>query len=146
MADVYLKRTLTGFVPADEASAEATRKYKVGEIYRAKVVKPRSYQHHKLCMALLNLTFENQERYDNFNKFRYAVAVEAGHFDELVAPSGEVFKMPRSLSYDALDEVEFSQVMPALMTVCANLLGGMGLTELEAQVSIYCDQHYGRSA
>jgi hypothetical protein len=146
VADIYLKRTLTGFVPADEASQEVTRKYKVGDVYRAKVVKPRSYLHHKLCMALLNLTFENQDRYDNFDTFRYGVAVDAGHCEDIIAPSGEVFRMPKSISYDALDEVEFTQVMASMMTVCANLLGGMELRELEAQVGIYADNHYGRAA
>jgi len=62
MARLHLKRVLTGFVPADEPSLTLLRKYKVGEVYRADVVKPRSYQHHKLIMALLNLTYENLPR------------------------------------------------------------------------------------
>jgi hypothetical protein len=59
MAQLYLRKTLTGFVCADEASQDVHRKYKIGEVYRADVVKPRNYQHHKLCMALLNLTWAN---------------------------------------------------------------------------------------
>lgn len=146
MAKLYLKRTLTGFVPADEASQAVARKYKLGDVYRADVVKPRSYQHHKLCFALLGLTFENQERYTNFEKFRKAVAIAAGHTEELITVDGEVLFVPRSLSYDELDEVEFSEVMPRLMTVCANILGGMDLGELEAQVALYADEHWGRAA
>jgi hypothetical protein len=146
MARLYLKKTLTGFVPADEASQEVMRKYKLGEVYRGDVVKPRSYQHHKLCFALLGLTFENQERYTNFNIFRKAVALEAGHTEELIAIDGTVTILPRSLSYDELDEIEFGEVMPRMMTVCANILGGMDLRELEAEVSRYADEHYGRAA
>jgi hypothetical protein len=143
---MYLTKTLSGFIPADEASREIWKKYKNGDAYRADVVKPRSYQHHKLCFALLGLTFENQERYSDFTMFRKAVALEAGHVEELIGIDGSVNILPRSLSYDELDEVEFAIVMPKLMTVCANILGGMDLRELEAQVGIYADEHYGRAA
>ena len=146
MAKLYLKRTLTGFSPADDASAETAKKYKAGEVYRADIVKPRSYQHHKLCMALLNLTFENQERYASFDIFRKVVARAAGHVIQYPDANGEMVTEADSLSYDRLDEVEFGKVMPALMTVCAHLLHDMNADELAAQVAIYADQHYGVAA
>jgi hypothetical protein len=143
---MYLRKTLSGFTPADEPSLEIARKFTLHEVYRADVVKPRNYQHHKLIMALLNLTYANQDLYSNFEMFRKAVAVAAGHTEELVTVDGEILKLPKSLSYDALDEVEFTQVSSAMMTVCAKLLHGMGLEELEAEVSRYCDEHYGAAA
>lgn len=146
MARLYVKKTLRGFDPADEPSADLWKKFKVGEIYRADVVKPRSYQHHKLCFALLNLTYSNQERYSNFEDFRKAVAIAAGHTEELVTLHGEIIRLPASLSYDALDEIEFTQVFGAMMTVCAEILHGMNLQELEGEVSKYCDEHYGQAA
>lgn len=151
MARLYLKRTLTGFIPADEPSLDLSRKYKVGETYRADVVKPRSYQHHKLCMALLNLTYTNlphqwEQRYPTFDAFRYAIAEAAGHFIQYVTLEGEVKQMPKSISYDAIpDDVEFGRVMGAMMTVCAKLLD-MAESELAGEVSKYADQHYGAAA
>lgn len=142
----FLRKTLTGWMPADDAARDAWRRYKVGDVYRADIVKPRSYQHHKLCMALLNLTYENQDQYASFDNFRKAVAIAAGHVEELVTLDGEVLLQPKSLSYDALDEVEFSKVMPAMMSVCCKILGGMGYDELEGEVSKYADQHYGSVA
>ena len=143
MARLYLKRTLTGFVPADDASAEDAKRFKVGEIYRADIVKPRSYQHHKLCMALLNLTFQHQERYESFDVFRKVVARAAGHVIEYPDVNGELVVEADSLSYDRLDEIEFTKVMAAMMTVCAHLLHDMNVDELAAQVAIYADEHYG---
>jgi hypothetical protein len=145
MARIFLKRTLTGFMPADADAEEAVRLFKAGQVYRAEVVKPRSYQHHKLIMALLQLTFENQERYANFEHFRKAVAIEAGHVEELVAIDGTIHFLPKSLNYDTLDEVEFTKVGAAMMTVCADILC-VAEPELEAEVSRYCDAHYGRAA
>ena len=143
MARMYLKKSLSGFVPADEPSLEVSRKYKLGEVYRADVVKPRSYQHHKLIMALLNLTYANQDMYTNFEMFRKAVAVAAGHVEELVTVDGEVIRLPKSINYDTLDEVEFTKVAGAMMTVCCSLLKGIGADELEAEVSKYADENYG---
>jgi hypothetical protein len=145
MADLYLRKTLVGFAPADEQSAEAWRKYKLGEVYRAKVVKPRSYQHHKLAMALLTLTFQNQEQFANFDAFRKAVAFEAGHRTSFVTLQGEVIEGPGSLSYDALDEIEFTRVFGAMMTICCGILG-LTAPELEAEVSRYADENYGAAA
>lgn len=151
MARMYLKRTLTGFVAADEPSMTLLRKYKVGEAYRADVVKPRNYQHHKLCMALLNLTFEHlpekyARSYPTFDMFRYAVALEAGHSEAFVTLDGQILTIPKSISYDAIpDDVEFGRVMGSMMTVCASILG-MSAPELEPEVAKYADEHYGRAA
>lgn len=145
MARLYLTRTLSGFIPADEASRELWMKYKSGETYRADVVKPRSYRHHKLCMALLTLTFHNQERFTNFDAFRKAVAYEAGHRETFMTIDGEVKDGPGSLSYDALDEIEFTRVFSAMMTVCCAILG-TSAPDLEAEVSKYADEHYGVAA
>lgn len=145
MARMYLRKTLSGFVPADGPSLEVARKFKLNEVYRSDVVKPRSYQHHKLIMALLNLTYANQEMYEDFEMFRKAVAVAAGHVDELTLPDGEIIRLPRSISYDSLDEIEFTKVAGAMMTVCCSILKGIGREELEAEVSKYADENYGRA-
>jgi hypothetical protein len=97
-------------------------------------------------MSLLTLTFENQERYTNFNVFRKAVAYAAGHIVEYPSLDGEIIREADSLSYDRLDEIDFTKVAAAMMTVCAHLLGDMNLNELEAEVSRYCDDKYGRIA
>jgi len=150
VAKVFLRRTLTGFAPADADAEEAMKGYKVGGIYRAEVVKPRSYQHHKLIMALLTLTYRNlpekyESRWPSFDHFRKAVAVEAGHCEELVSSSGEIYRIPGSLSFDSLDEIQFTRVSAAMMTVCATILD-MSEPELAGEVSRYADDRYGRAA
>lgn len=151
MARLYLKRTLSGFVPADEPSADTARKYKVGEVYRADVVKPRSYKEHCLCMALLQLTYEHlPERYEHtwptFKAFRRAIAEAAGHFEEYVTLDGEIRRSGLSLSYDSIpDNVDFSRVMADMMTICAMILD-MAKPELAAEVSRYASNTYGVTA
>lgn len=147
MARMYVKRTLSGFDPVDEPSCEAHRRFRLGHIYRADIVKPRNYKHHCLCLSLLSLTFENQEGYALFKDFRDAVAIEAGHMETFVSLAGERLRRPKSISYDGIpDDIEFGRVMSAMMQVCSVILGGMDLYELQAEVSKYALTHYGVSA
>jgi hypothetical protein len=152
MARIFLKRTLSGFEPADDEGKDLCRKYKVGEVYRADVVKPRSYQFHKLCMALISLTYCNlpehyHELWPTPKKFRRMLADAIDHVDEFITKDGEVRRIPLSLSYDDVpDDVEFGRLFSAMMTVCAHLLGIADLRVLEAEVSKYADHHYGMAA
>lgn len=145
MARVYLRRTLTGFDLADESSQELARKYKVGGVYRADIVKPRSYQHHKQVMVLLELTYRNlphkyAEAWPTDRKFRRAIAAAVGHVEQYMTVEGEIREVPLSLSYDDLpDEVEFSETAALMFGVCATLLD-MEQPALAREVERYANQ------
>jgi hypothetical protein len=137
MAEIFQKRTLSGWIPADGPSEAEWRKQKLGEVYRAKVTKPRNYRAHCHFMALLELTFQNQEKYTNEREFRRAVALEAGHVQEIATLDGEVYRIPLSYNYDELpDEDDFTKEFGAAMTVCAKILR-MAAPDLEAEVLKY---------
>lgn len=143
MADIYLRRTLTGFVPADAESEETTRNYKVGAVYRASVVKPRSYQSLKLFQALVSLTYSNlPERYHQLwptpQKFRRMLADAVGHVEEFITQDGERKSIPLSVSYDDIpDDVTFRRIYRLMLDVCAHLLNVNNLHELEQEVEQY---------
>src|SRR3954462_9919914 len=123
--DIYLIRTLNGLASADEEAKQAIKRWKIGETLKCKVSKPRCYRNHKHYFALLNITFENQEKYTSFEHFRKAVQIAAGHVDELITLEGEVVLIPKSIAYDSLDEMEFGKVFAETMTVCARILGDL---------------------
>lgn len=135
--DIFLTKTLNGLAPSDEEAKQAIRRWKVGETLKCSVKKPRDYKNHKRYFALLNLTFENQDRYTSFEHFRKAVQLAAGHVDELVTIEGEVVFLPKSIAYDSLDEMEFCKVFGEAMTVCAKILGDLDLDELRVEVERY---------
>lgn len=145
MARLYLKKTLNGFDPADEPSKMLHRKFQLGSVYRADVVRPRNYRHLCLGMALLQLTYENQERYSDFETFRKVIARAAGHIIEYDDLDGNRCQEAASLSYDAIpDDLEFGNVLTSMLHVCSHLLGDMGIHELQQEVLRYVDAHYGR--
>ena len=142
MAYISQKRTLTGWIPADEESHEAWRKQKLGEVYRGKFSKPRNYKHHCLFICLLELTFENQERYEDDRAFRRAVAYAAGWVDEFMDMDGVIHRVPKSYSYEELpDEDDFTLEFGKAMAVCAAILG-YTRPELEAEVSRYASDKF----
>jgi len=143
----FIKKTMNGWVPADEQAKTIHSKEKLGHVYRADIVQPRNYRHHCLFMALMDLTFQNQEVYQDDWAFRTAVALEAGHVRQFITLDGEVALLPLRYSYDDIpDEQDFSKAFGAAMTVCARILKMNDLEELEAEVSRYADEHYGRAA
>ena len=135
--DIFLTRTLNGLVASDEEAKQAIKRWKMGETLKCSVRKPRCYTNHKRYFGLLTLTYDNQERYTNFEHFRKAVQIEAGHVEQLITLQGEVVFMPKSIAYDALDEMEFGKVFGETMAVCARLLGNMELHELANEVERY---------
>jgi hypothetical protein len=144
MAEIFQKRTLSGWSPADEPSEAEWRKQRVGCVYRATVVKPRNYKHHCLFMVLLNeVTFPNQEKFTSARQFRRAVAFAAGHCGEMMTLDGEIIRFPLPYDYDTIpDEDDFTKAFGAAMTVCSAILR-VTCPDLEEEVSRYANEQYG---
>jgi hypothetical protein len=140
----HIRKTLTGWVPADEQAQAIHRRQKVGQVSRADVAVPRNYKHHCLFMVLLNeVTFPNQERYVSKQEFRRAVALAAGHCEEMMTLDGEILKVPLPYDYDHCpDEGEFTEKFGAAMTICAAILRHTA-PELEEEVARHANEQYG---
>lgn len=131
---ILCRKSLGGLQAGDEQAADALRKFAVGVDVWVEVRKARNVRFHRLYFALLSMTFENQERYTNFEHFRKAVQIAAGHVEEFVTLDGEVLLQPKSIAFDKMDELEFQVVFSAAMRVCAKILGDMDLRDLEQEV------------
>jgi hypothetical protein len=98
---------LAGSLPEDE---EKLRKWAVGEILRANVNKPRNARFHRKFFALLNVAFDNQDKYSNLNDFRIEVELKCGNYQEHVTTKGQIIYLPKSISFAQMDELEFSNL------------------------------------
>lgn len=140
MAKLYLKRSLSGFIPADEASSELMRKYKVGEAYRAEMVRPRDGVAHRRYWALINIVLQNTEQFKSAELLHQYLKIRAGHCTPVVNKStGEVYLIPASISYSTLDEVEFQKVWRAVVdVVCEEIIPGITEAEIEYEIQKVC--------
>lgn len=135
MAKILLRKRLDGsLVPMDDQAQESLKRIKAGTDCWCEVRVARDPIRHRRYFALLTLTFENQEQYTNFEIFRKAVQIAAGHVEEIITLEGEVMLQAKSICFEQLDEVGFSKVYTETLTVCAKILGDMGLDDLEYEV------------
>ena len=78
-----------------------------GEIYQLTVWFPRNQKLHGLHFALLTTVFDNQEQFTDPDQLRAWLQVGAGHCEFVPGPKGRMVALPKSISFRALDDVEF---------------------------------------
>lgn len=98
------------------------KKLKEGEVYSFEVKRFRNYAFHKKFFAMLNLAYENQDRYKDFEHFRKVMTMKAGYFDEVATDKGVVF-LPKSISFDKMDNFEFENCYEKVLTAVMDEVG-----------------------
>jgi hypothetical protein len=115
---VWLVKGLDGYLlPGDHDSEQHFKKFKVGDVFEAKVVRKRNGLHHRLGMAILRLVFDSQERYTVFEQFMIEVKILTGYVDTHISTDGVMYKIPRSIAFDRMDELAFAQWKEDAITV-----------------------------
>ena len=67
---------------------------------------PRNYEFHKKYFALIGIGFENQERYNNADHYRYVMQMKAGFYD-LVKTDKGILPIAKSISFSSMEAHEF---------------------------------------
>lgn len=76
---------------------------------------PRSTKHHRRFFAILNAIHAAQDQFDNIDSLRLWLEVGAGHCTFVPGPTGKMVALPKSIAYDRLDEMEFTEVEDGIM-------------------------------
>jgi hypothetical protein len=71
---------------------------------------PRSPKFHRLHFVMLGAFFATQEVFDEDERMRKWMEVGAGHVDFMPGPDGQLVALPKSISYESLDDEEFHAV------------------------------------
>lgn len=141
--ELYLKRTLQGFGPADELAAAAiTKHFKLGDLAKLTVTKPkdpRSVQQNRLYWKLCQVVFENTEgAFDSAEQVSDFLKIQAGHCEKRhINLNGEklVWLIPKSISFAKMPQPEFQEYMQAALDiVCQRIIVGMDKDALEAEI------------
>lgn len=116
---ITLIKKLNGtFIPAYESDFENAKKIAINESYEFEYKKPRNYKFHKKFFALLNLVYDNQERYNNIDHLRHDLIIEAGFYEIRYNMQGVEVYVPKSISFAKMDELEFNE----LYTRCIDVI------------------------
>jgi hypothetical protein len=134
MAEIYLKRTLAGFVADDEAAAHSMRRIPVGTTVRCEIVKPRSLAQLRMYWAMCNLVASNHAELQTREQVDQALRLLTGHVD-LVKVGDQVLKLPRSIAFAKLSQDEWAEYLSrAKDAVCEHLLPGVDGNEIQNEI------------
>lgn len=115
---IVLVKTLSGqIIPAYDDDKEKLKRFKAGEPFMADVTKPRNLRFHRKAFALFNMVFENQETYGSLDHLREDLTIEAGYYDTATNIHGEVVKRAKSISFAAMDDLEFGEYYKKIIDV-----------------------------
>ena len=126
------KRTYTGWEPVDEQANKILRRYKFGELAELENTIKRNVGFHRKFFAVLNLTFKNQDKAENMTDFRYYILIKSGHY-HLILDGMDAIKVPDSISFENMDDIEFQLLYNDVFNVCLRILGCKS-EELELQL------------
>lgn len=101
------RRTMDGFVPANEKAETFYQKTKYGDLITLEAKKPRNAGHHRKFFAMVGLVFESQELFDNQEFMRQWLTMAAGHFDTYQTPTGKKQYIPKSIAWAKMDQNSF---------------------------------------
>lgn len=102
---------------------------------RVEYKRPRNVQFHRKFMALVNLVYDNQERYTNREALLTELKLQVGHYQEHVTLGGKLIYQPKSISFASMDDDEFSIFYAKVVdVVLRHFLTGMSEDELNTMV------------
>lgn len=107
-----------GLTPADPGSAERLReRLRVGDLVFVEIKKPRNPQFNKLAHVLGNILVQNIEEFEAMSGHKVLKRLQVeGNIgcDEMAVMFPGIgpctYRIPRSLSFESMDESEFSEV------------------------------------
>jgi hypothetical protein len=120
MADLWLRRTVFGFVALDPD--DVLPSWKVGDVIFASLKKPRNGALHRKAFVLLDQVWPHTE-YPNKELLRKAMTIGAGFVDTVVNPmTGAVSYVPKSWAFSAMDDDEFRELYQRLIDVALKIV------------------------
>jgi hypothetical protein len=132
-----VKRPDSCLEPDTDLDREHLRKVKIGSVLSVEAKKPRNSQHHRKLFKLLDLMFQNQQRYTSVEHMLVDIKIKAGHFDEYITREGQLVYVPKSISYGSMEQHDFERFYDRVLDIAVgdpDYLQGMTKQQLESAV------------
>lgn len=132
---VLMCKQLGALRPIDEAGEGLLHKIKNSTLVMVEVRRPRNVGHHRKFFALLNLVYQNQDRYQSVEQLLSVMKVALGHCEMLVMKDGREVYIPQSIAFHKMDQSEFEVFWDkAVKLVCEKILPGVKRADLEREI------------
>ena len=138
MSEVILCKRLTSLIPVDDEGKEVLDGIGQGELVKVKITKPRNLKHHRKFFSMLQLVFQNQDRYPTLKHLLTAVKIEAGWYEDVpIDVRGNPYFIPKSISFARMDQLEFDEFYTQAIAACCRLLPHLNAEDIEQEVMLY---------
>ena len=135
MPDIFFRKAFGALRPLDEVGEDFLAAIPNDAIVGAKISRPRNSAHHRWFFKLLSVVQENQDHYKTTEELLFALKIRLGLVDEIVLKGGEVHLKPKSISFAAMDQLEFQLFADAVVKfIVTEVIPGMDSAELEREV------------
>jgi hypothetical protein len=142
--EVLLIREGSKLGAADSLSAELIAGIKAHETVTATIRRPRSRGHHRTLFALMKVVFEAQNTFATIDQLLGALKLSIGLFDTGLTIDKVPYVVPRSISFTAMDQNQFTILYDKMVDVIlTKILPAVSRADLEAQIQEILDG-YGR--
>lgn len=125
-----LRKTMGGFLPDDEESAKVFNRLKDDTAIFAEYKPRRNMQFHKKYFALLNKVIQNQEHYKNVENLHEVIKFKSGYYETIFTQEGQSFVKTKSISFDKMDALEFSDFFNTAIDECISLVGDKAVEDI----------------
>jgi len=119
---IQMLKTEKGLTPLYNSGYEKYSKLKIGWEGEVEFKQPRNYEFHKKFFALINLAFENQEKFNNCEAYRRYLTAKAGYVTTYKTDKG-IFYDVDSISFANKDEIEFKEIYSNILDVVIKEIG-----------------------
>lgn len=135
MADIYLKRTLSGLAPSNEQAEEAMQSIPVGKVVKAKISQPRNVQHHQKYWAMVGLIFKNQSYFTTAEHLHQAIKARCGYSTKYQFKNGDTLTCSDSIAFGKMDQADFEIFYEkAVGFIAAEVIPGIDKEDLRREL------------
>jgi len=106
---LLVKQFDNSFKVAYDSDYDKLKRIKPNEFVECEIKKKRNIMFHRKFFALLNLLYQNQERYNNIDHLRNDLTIEAGYYTIRENLKGEQVYEANSISFAKMNEETFSE-------------------------------------
>ena len=105
-------------VPLSQNDADNLKRIKDEQIIYVDYKKPRNPHFHNKFMAMVRIVFENQEQYNDIENLLNIIKVETGHYTSMYYQADLEIRIPKSISFAAMDELKFDHFYNRAVAIC----------------------------
>jgi hypothetical protein len=137
---VWVFKSGSKLVPCTSDDKDKIAKLPKGEPFMISYTKVRNPYHLRKYFAFLKAVYNNlperyEENFPDFESFRKSVQMYAGYYTETISLKGERLLMPKSIAYNELDEMAFSDLHSKVKTfIGTKLLPEFDMQAVEREI------------